>query len=217
MTSAPHPFRVSCEKGGKAKKRAHSASAANSANYAAFSCNLSAKAPVSLFRKGRRMADGSSTMPGSVLQRFRHGDLDAFEALFREHQRPVYGWILRIVRNAAAAEDLTVETFWRIHRAHDRFQPEFPFEPWARRIATRAALDWLRAQRPEVELTAEMVGTLPSASKGDPGIAAEIRLKTALAFSRLAAQFARRGGSGRGGGAAAQRGCRGPRHLRWRR
>ena len=54
------------------------------------------------------MPDGSSTVPGSVLQQFRDGDLDAFEALFREHQRPVYGWILRIVRNTAAAEDLTV-------------------------------------------------------------------------------------------------------------
>ena len=135
------------------------------------------------------MADGArselGTVPGTMLQRFRDGDLDAFEALFREHQRSVYGWILRIVRNTAAAEDLTVETFWRIYRAHDRFQPEYPFGPWARRIATRAALDWLRAQRPEVELTAEMAGTLPSASKGDPGIAAEIRSKTALAFSRL--------------------------------
>ena len=120
-----------------------------------------------------------------VLNDFRQGDVDAFEALFRLHQRAVYGWILRIVRNAAAAEDLTVETFWRIHRAHDRFQPEYPFGPWARRIATRAALDWLRAQRPEVELTAEMARTLPSAPTGNPGIAAEIRCKTALAFSRL--------------------------------
>jgi len=131
------------------------------------------------------MPDGSSTVPGSVLQQFRDGDLDAFEALFREHQRPVYGWILRIVRNTAAAEDLTVETFWRIYRAHDRFQPEYPFGPWARRIATRAALDWLRAQRPEVELTAEMASAVPSASAGNPGIAAEIRRKAALAFSRL--------------------------------
>lgn len=127
------------------------------------------------------MPDGSST----VLGRFRQGDLDAFEALFGEHQRPVYGWILRIVRNAAAAEDLTVETFWRIYRARDRFRPDLPFAPWARRIATRAALDWLRAQRPEVELTAEMASVLPSASVGNPGIAAEIRSKTALAFSRL--------------------------------
>jgi RNA polymerase sigma-70 factor (ECF subfamily) len=131
------------------------------------------------------MPDGSSSVPDSVLHRFRDGDLDAFEALFREHQRPVYGWILRIVRNTAAAEDLTVETFWRIHRAHDRFQPEYPFGPWARRIATRAALDWLRAQRPEVELTAQIADALPSAPVGNPGIAAEIRSKTALAFGRL--------------------------------
>jgi RNA polymerase sigma factor (sigma-70 family) len=131
------------------------------------------------------MPVGSSTVPGSLLHRFRQGDLDAFEELFREHQRPLYGWILRIVRNTAAAEDLTVETFWRIHRAHDRFQPELPFGPWARRIATRAALDWLRAQRPEVELTAEIAGVLPNASASNPGIAAEIRSKTALAFTRL--------------------------------
>jgi len=55
------------------------------------------------------------------LDRFRLGDLDAFESLFRLHQRAVYGWILRIVRNPAAAEDLTVETFWRIYQAHARF------------------------------------------------------------------------------------------------
>ena len=61
-----------------------------------------------------------------------------------------------MVRNPATAEDLTVETFWRIHRARNRFEPDSPFAPWARRIATRVALDWLRAQRPEVELTAEM-------------------------------------------------------------
>ena len=50
-----------------------------------------------------------------VLNQFRQGDVDAFEALFRQHQRAVYGWILRITRDAAAAEELTVETFWRIH------------------------------------------------------------------------------------------------------
>jgi RNA polymerase sigma-70 factor (ECF subfamily) len=121
----------------------------------------------------------------SVLVRFRRGDLDAFESLFRLHQRSVYGWILRIVRDPAAAEDLTVETFWRIHRAHDRFESARPFEPWARRIATRAALDWLRARRPESELTDQDVADLPSKSAADPGIAAEIRLKTAQAFSRL--------------------------------
>jgi RNA polymerase sigma-70 factor (ECF subfamily) len=125
----------------------------------------------------------------SVLVRFRLGDLDAFESLFREHQHTVYGWILRIVRDPAAAEDLTVETFWRIHRAHARFEPARTFEPWARRIAARAALDWLRSRRTESELATPNfdhdVANLPSNSAPDPGIAAEIRFKAAQAFARL--------------------------------
>ena len=56
-----------------------------------------------------------------LLERFAAGDVDAFESLFREHQGEVYRWIMRIVRNTAAAEDLTVETFWRMYRAHARF------------------------------------------------------------------------------------------------
>ena len=116
-----------------------------------------------------------------VLNEFRQGNLDAFEMLFRQHQRAVYGWILRIVRNAATAEDLTVETFWRIYRAHARFQPSHGFEGWARRIATHAALDWLRTVRTESELPAD----IPAPAAADPAVTAEIRRKTALAFQRL--------------------------------
>lgn len=119
--------------------------------------------------------------PDTLLHGLREGDMDAFETLFRQHQRAVYGWILRITRNPAAAEDLTVETFWRIYQARMRFLPEQGFEGWARRIATRAALDWLRAQRPESELPAE----LPSPPVADAALCAEIRLKTAQAFARL--------------------------------
>ena len=75
------------------------------------------------------------------------GDPDGFEALFRAHQGDVYRWIVRIVRDRAAAEDLTVETFWRIYRARDRFDAARPFLPWARRIATRAAIDHLKSMQ----------------------------------------------------------------------
>ena len=117
-----------------------------------------------------------------VLAGFRRGDPAAFETLFRMHQRAVYGWLLRIVRNVPAAEDLTVETFWRLYQAHARFDPERGFEPWARRIATHAAFDWMRAQRREVELTVD-VAAQPG---GDPAATDEIRRATAEAFGRLA-------------------------------
>jgi len=53
-----------------------------------------------------------------LLERFAHGELEAFETLFRQFQRQVHGWIVRLVRDTAVAEDLTVETFWRAYRAH---------------------------------------------------------------------------------------------------
>ncbi len=120
-----------------------------------------------------------------VLDEFRQGSVEAFETLFRLHQRAVYGWILRIVRNPAAAEELTVESFWRIYRARARFQAQLGFEGWARRIATHAALDWLRSTRRETELSAETCGELTTPVETDPGVSAEMRAKIALAFERL--------------------------------
>jgi len=125
----------------------------------------------------------------SVLSKFRQGDVDAFETLFRTHQRSIFGWVLRIVRDPDAAEDVTVETFWRIHRAHARFDPSRGFEPWARRIATHAALDWLRKQKPKTRLPAEMWEAMPGAPEGDKAASAEIRRKTAQAFARLPAKL----------------------------
>lgn len=125
----------------------------------------------------------------SVLSRFRHGDVDAFETLFRMHQRAVQGWVLRIVREPSAAEDVTIEAFWRMHQAHARFDPERGFEPWARRIATHAALDWLRRQKPESGMAPELWDTVPAATQGDPAITAEIGNKMKQAFARLPAKL----------------------------
>jgi RNA polymerase sigma-70 factor (ECF subfamily) len=79
-----------------------------------------------------------------LLERFAAGDVDAFEALFTQHQREVYCWIVRVVRNPAVAEELTVDTFWRAYRKRRGFDPSRPFGPWARRIATHIAIDYLR-------------------------------------------------------------------------
>ena len=126
---------------------------------------------------------------GSVLSRFRQGDVDAFETLFRMHQRAVQGWVLRIVRDPSAAEDVTIEAFWRMHQAHARFDPERGFEPWARRISTHAALDWLRRRRPESGTTPELWDTVAAPAGSDPAITAEVRNKIMHAFARLPAKL----------------------------
>lgn len=110
---------------------------------------------------------------------------NAFESLFRQHQRAVYGWILRIVRDRGVAEDLTIETFWRIHRAWSTFDAQRDFAPWARRIATRVALDWLRAQPRERAEPEALFTALPARNDPDAAVAAEVRQYVARAFTRL--------------------------------
>lgn len=120
-----------------------------------------------------------------LLQQFALGDLSAFETLFRQHQADVYRWTVRIVRDPAAAEDLTIETFWRIYRAHARFDPRRSFGAWARRIATNAALDHLKTARPEVALTQDF----PAKNAIDPGVQRDIRERTQQAFCKLPAKL----------------------------
>lgn len=116
---------------------------------------------------------------------FRRGNVDAFEHLFRLHQRAVYRWILRIVRNPAEAEDLTLETFVRIYRAHARFDPARGFEGWARTIATRAALDSMRSSRAKTALRFEPLNDPPAPAATDPAMSAEIRAAIESAMGRL--------------------------------
>ncbi len=120
-----------------------------------------------------------------LLKQFAEGDLEAFEVLFRQFQAEVFGWIIRIVRNPATAEDLTVETFWRVYRAHARFDPAGNFGGWIRRIATNAAFDYLKTVRREVALPDDLSSGPPS----DPAVGGELRERITRAFRQLPAKL----------------------------
>jgi RNA polymerase sigma-70 factor (ECF subfamily) len=122
-----------------------------------------------------------------LLERFAAGDLDAFEELFRQHQKDAYAWIVRIVRDPAIAEDLTVETFWRIYRSRTTFRAGGNFCAWARRIATNAALDHLRASKRRIEV--ELPDDLAGPAHVDSAIRRETRERIKKAFDELPAKY----------------------------
>lgn len=113
--------------------------------------------------------------------RFARGDLDAFEAVFREFQDDVRGWILRIVRDRSDAEELTLEAFWRIYKARARFDPSRPFGAWARRIATNVALHHLKTRKISTELQEKVLVT----SSKDPALRKEIVVGVQRAINEL--------------------------------
>jgi RNA polymerase sigma-70 factor (ECF subfamily) len=120
-----------------------------------------------------------------LLKRFAAGDLEAFEVLFRQHQKEVYGWMVRIVRDRGIAEDLTMETFWRIYKHRARFKPDGNFRAWARRIGTNAALDHLKHNRRETTLPEN----LPCAPCPDGAVSRETRDSLHRAFHELPAKY----------------------------
>lgn len=120
-----------------------------------------------------------------LLERFAAGDLEAFEVLFRQHQKEVYAWIVRIVRDTGIAEDLTVETFWRIYKHRSQFRPDGSFHAWARRIATNASLDHLRHVRQEVTLPEN----LACVTSPDGAVRREARDSINRAFHELPAKY----------------------------
>jgi RNA polymerase sigma-70 factor (ECF subfamily) len=120
-----------------------------------------------------------------LLRRLALGEIDAFETLVRQFQGDIYAWTVRIVRDPGIAEDLTVETLWRIYRARHQFRPDGNFGAWARRIATNLALDHLRRKRPEESLLAEPAAT----RQPDRLIQHETREKIQQAFRRLPAKL----------------------------
>ena len=75
---------------------------------------------------------------------FAAGDGAAFDALFQKWAGPLLRYLERMVRNAATAEELVQETFLRVHRARDRYEPSARFSTWLYRIATNLALNELR-------------------------------------------------------------------------
>lgn len=91
-----------------------------------------------------------------LVERVVAGDADAFRQLVERYQRPVFGLLLRMVRQPALAEDLAQETLIKAYRAIGTFDRNRQFSSWLFKIAHNTAIDHLRKHRPsEVPLESD--------------------------------------------------------------
>ncbi len=75
---------------------------------------------------------------------YRAGDDDAFEILYRRYEKPLLNFLYRVVKNAAEAENLCQETFFRIVRAKKKYVATAQFKTWLYHIAYNLCRDRLR-------------------------------------------------------------------------
>ena len=103
----------------------------------------------------RRSKGVTQTLVATAEQAPREADI-AFERLYRSSRDDVYAYAAGILRDRAAAEEVTATAFERAYRKRRRFDPGRG-EPraWLFGIARNAALDELRRRGRQAELAAE--------------------------------------------------------------
>lgn len=82
-----------------------------------------------------------------LIAKAAQGDQDAFAQLLELHKGKVYGLTLRLTGSAEDAMDLTQETFFNAWRGLPRFNGQSKFSTWLYRLATNAAIDFLRREK----------------------------------------------------------------------
>lgn len=70
---------------------------------------------------------------------------EAFEVIFHEHWNSIHRLIARMVIDPAEAEDLTLETFYRLYKHHPTQKDEFNIRGWLYKVATNLALHSIRS------------------------------------------------------------------------
>ena len=81
---------------------------------------------------------------GELIVNAIHGREDNFEELVRRYQRPITGYVYRMLNNYDASLDVTQEVFIKVYNSLTRYSSEYKFSTWLYRIAHNAAIDYMR-------------------------------------------------------------------------
>ncbi|MBU6154042.1 MAG: sigma-70 family RNA polymerase sigma factor [Bdellovibrionales bacterium] len=71
----------------------------------------------------------------------------AFDALYGKYKRPIMSYIYSMTLNQDHSEDLTQETFLKLYRARDSYQPTAKFSTYLWTIAKHTTYDHLRRKK----------------------------------------------------------------------
>lgn len=130
--------------------------------------------------------------------RYCDGDAAAFAAIYEEMAPRLLGYLTRLARDRATAEDLLQQTFLKLHHARAAYVRGADPVPWLYTIAHRVFVDEHRRRRravADVARTAESLPELEAALDGsradeaieDAGRDPRVRASVAEALDRLPA------------------------------
>ena len=108
----------------------------------------------------------------TLVERFQHGDVAAFESLVLKYQNKVYDIIYHYTHDVEDAYDLSQEVFERAFKSLGGFKRKSSFYTWLYRIAINACIDygrkWSRLQVFPVEDWSSLRDSLIAGSGNSP-------------------------------------------------
>lgn len=134
-----------------------------------------------------------------LVRRALAGRQEAYREIVERYQRPVYGLLVRMVRDAALAEDLAQEAFVKAFAAFPRYDAAHRLASWLFKIAHNVAIDHLRRRPPPtVSLTADredepsLAAVLPDLAQAGPermAVASRLARDLEAALARLRPEY----------------------------
>ncbi len=119
-----------------------------------------------------------------LIARLRGGDKLALQALYARHNVKIHRFVLRLVRDEAAAEDVVSEVFVDLWRNPAAFEGRSEVSTWLLAIARNKALSLLRKKK-DGEIDDEALAAIEDESD-DPEIVAQKKSKGELLRACLA-------------------------------
>ena len=105
-----------------------------------------------------------------VVREVRRGDREAFGRLVERYQRRLFGVVLMMVREPAAAEEIAQDAFVRAYLHLDQYDDGRPFYPWLATIAVRLSQNWLRAHGRSVHREGTALDGAPEPAQPAPAL-----------------------------------------------
>src|SRR5690349_2478561 len=107
--------------------------------------------------------------PKDLMQRYCDGDASAFRELYATVAPRLLGYLVKMARDKAVADDLLQQTFLKVHRARGAYIRDADPLPWIYSIAHRTFLDHARAKKRAVVRVGD-VEELPEVKAGITGV-----------------------------------------------
>jgi RNA polymerase sigma-70 factor (ECF subfamily) len=112
-----------------------------------------------------------------LIERSRAGDIEAFEQIYRRHERAIFRHAVYLLGIREDADDVKQETFLRAYRMLGTFRNTCDLQTWLFKICSNLCYDLLRRRqrRPQISLDTETIARAlaDDTERGNPALIAE--------------------------------------------